>query len=240
MTGQTPPLADQARFWDRWNAAARETHISGSSERQWQAIESLLRAGNGQALDIIDVGCGTGWTCERLAAFGRVTGTDLAESVIERARARLPQVRFLCGDFFALDLPMASFDVAVCLEVLSHVADQHAFLARLAALLKPGGRLILCTQNRPVLERWDSVSPRDPAQIRHWVDARELRRLLSPHFTGIAVQSLFPVGNRGFLRIVNSPRLNALLGSVVSPARLTRLKERAMLGHTLLATAKRR
>lgn len=235
-----PPIADQAKYWDQWNASGRESSVTTTSEKQWQAIAAILRAEKRRPLSIIDVGCGAGWTCERLAEFGSVTGTDMAEGVIERARARLPHVNFVCGDFFALDLPTAGFDVVVCLEVLAHVADHPAFIQRLAQLLKPGGLLILCTQNRPILERWDAVAQPDPAQIRRWVDAKELRHLLSREFSGIEIRSLFPVGNRGYLRPINSPKLNALLHKVVSEERLTQLKEHFMLGHTLLATANKR
>lgn len=237
MDKPAPPIADQAKYWDQWNASGRESRVTSSSERQWQAIAALLCAEKRRPLSIIDVGCGAGWTCERLAEFGSVLGTDMVENVIERARVRLPHVKFVCGDFFKLDLPKAHFDVVVCLEVLSHVADHPAFIARLAQLLKPGGRLILCTQNRPILERWSAVAPPDPAQIRHWVNAKELRNLLSKEFTSIEIQSLFPVGDRGFLRWVNSTKLNTLVQTVISAERVTRLKERAMLGHTLLATA---
>ncbi len=33
---------------------------------------------------IIEVGCGTGWLVQRMAAYGDVTGTDLADEVIRR------------------------------------------------------------------------------------------------------------------------------------------------------------
>ena len=160
--------------------------------------------------------------------------------MIERARERLPQVHFVCGDFFQLDLPLAGYDVVVSLEVLAHVADQTAFVARLASVLKPGGLLLLSTQNRPVFERWDAVAPPDPAQIRQWVDRRELLQLLGSAFESIQVVSLVPAGNRGLLRLVNSEKLNRALAILVGAPRVERWKESLMLGQTLLASACRR
>jgi SAM-dependent methyltransferase len=231
------PLDEQRHAWNKWNAAARETRISSSSERQAQLTEQWIAASGSASLRIIDVGCGAGWTCNRLAKYGSVTGIDLADEVIERARARYRHIQFVSGDLFSLPLPISSFDVAVSLEVLSHVADQSAFIARLATILKPGGMLILATQNRPVLERCAEIGGPIPGQIRRWVDAGQLRRLLAPHFGDLTMTSLMPVGNQGSLRILNSPKLNRLINIVVPADRVERAKERALLGRTLMVRA---
>lgn len=239
-TTKPPTANDQARYWDKWNARSREGKLPPSAVRQGAIVDQAVAALGRIDLRILDVGCGTGWTCERLVRYGLVTGTDMTPSVIERARERLPQVHFVCGDFFQLDLPLAGYDVVVSLEVLAHVADQTAFVARLASLLKPGGLLLLSTQNRPVFERWDAVAPPDPAQIRQWVDRRELLQLLGSAFESIQVVSLVPAGNRGLLRLVNSEKLNRALAILVGAPRVERWKESLMLGQTLLASAYRR
>jgi 2-polyprenyl-3-methyl-5-hydroxy-6-metoxy-1,4-benzoquinol methylase len=233
------PIEEQSRSWDDWNASARENKLSPSAERHAAAVEASVAALGRTDLNIIDIGCGTGWMCERLSKYGRVTGVDLSDHVLERARARLPHVRFLSGDLFQIELPSGSFDVVVTLEVLSHVRDQREFVGRLADLLKPAGLLIVATQNRPVFERWSAVGGPNPGQIRHWVDFRGLRALLAPRFEQVAISSMFPVGDQGYLRVVNSYRLNALLGMVVPRRWIEAAKEKAMLGHTLLARATR-
>lgn len=233
---ETIDPADQERFWNGWNASNRELVVGPVSLAQADRIVGWMQALGRTNLDILEVGCGTGWMCERLTEFGRVTGIDLASEVIERARSRLPGVKFIAGDFMAMDLPPAQFDVVVTLEVLSHVADQAAFIGRLATVLRPRGLLMLATQNRFVLERSENVAPRAPGQIRKWVNRAELSALLGTNFKVIELSSVFPNwGHRGILRIVNSPRLNALLGCFVSQAKLDRAKERLFLGHTLLA-----
>lgn len=141
-------------------------------------------------LDILDVGCGTGWLEPLISRYGTVTATDLADDVVARARIRNPEVAFVAGDFMKINLPARSFDVVVSLEVLSHVADQAAFLARCAVLLRTGGLLMLATQNRPALQRLNRVPPPMPGQLRPWVDHEELRSLLSVDFE---VEELFSV-----------------------------------------------
>ena len=233
-------LRDQRDAWNRWNAEAREHAQGEASKRQAAVVKHWLDTLALKELELIDIGCGAGWMCERLLNYGRVTGTDLADEVLKRAKDRLPQVCFVAGDFFELQFEDAHFDVAVVLEVLSHVTDRPAFLRRIARLLKPGGLLMLATQNRPVLERWSAIGPPSPGQIRRWVDSSSLRHLLASDFELLEMTSVLPVGDQGLLRIVNSTKFNRLLALFISQHVLDRAKERLMLGHTLMACAKKR
>lgn len=235
-----PPIDRQADYWDRWNAAARSDRLPPASQRQADEAEAAVRAfGQQRELRILDVGCGTGWLCQRLAQYGEVTGTDMTANVIARASERLPKVKFVCGDFFEVALPLAGYDVITSLEVLSHVGEQAAFVRRLAGLLRPGGLLVLSTQNRVAYRLWSAVAQADPAQLRHWVDASSLRRLLRPHFSEVRIKSVNPVGDRGFLRVVNAPKVDRAISAVIGAERLLRWKERALLGGTLIALARR-
>jgi 2-polyprenyl-3-methyl-5-hydroxy-6-metoxy-1,4-benzoquinol methylase len=160
--------------------------------------------------------------------------------ILDRARQRLPAVEFFDGDFMQVDLPAGSADVVTGMAVLSHVQDQAGFLARVARLLRPGGHLMLATQNPLALSRWDGVPPQDGRQIRRWVGATALRRMLSMHFEVRQLTSIVPVGHRGILKLVNSHKLNRLAGVLVGDDRVLALKERWLLGHTLMVDAVRR
>jgi hypothetical protein len=70
------------------------------------------------------------------------------------------------------------------------------------------------------------------------VTARELRALVHPRFEILKVTSVKPDGDRGILRLVNAPKLNSLAAHVVSPSRLERWKERALLGDTIMLLAR--
>ncbi|MXP28128.1 bifunctional 2-polyprenyl-6-hydroxyphenol methylase/3-demethylubiquinol 3-O-methyltransferase UbiG [Porphyrobacter algicida] len=99
----------------------------------------------------LDVGCGAGLLCEPLARLGaQVTGVDAAPENIAAAQAHALgsglAIDYRSGDLAALDL--GQFDLVTAMEVLEHVADKPAFLAALAASLKPGGLLVLSTPNR--------------------------------------------------------------------------------------------
>ncbi|NPU23956.1 class I SAM-dependent methyltransferase [Bradyrhizobium denitrificans] len=228
----------QQAFWNRWNASTREKEVGEVSQEQRDVIISWLESLGRTDLKIIEVGCGAGWLCEHLTRFGQVTATDLSHEVIARTAARLPEVRFIPGDFMALDVG-SGYDVAISLEVLAHVADQPAFLAKIADLLKPGGCLMLATQNKPVLQMND-IPAAAPGQIRRWTDRHELSQLLAGRFNVQKMFSLTPFYNRGLLRYVNAPKVRRIaqsigLGGVHRAMR--RAQEKAWLGWTIMVMA---
>ncbi len=138
----------------------------------------------------LDVGCGAGLLAEPLARLGAaVTGVDAAEENIAAATvhatgAGLP-VTYYHGELAALGL--GRFDLITAMEVLEHVADKPAFIAQLAAHLKPGGLMVLSTPNRTLASRTLLVGAAElvgavPKGTHHWSDFAtpdELRDLLA-------------------------------------------------------------
>lgn len=231
-------IETERQYWNVWNANKRDRVLSETSARQMRIVRDWLNAANRRDLNILEVGCGAGWLTPHLASFGTVTATDLSDEVLEEAAGRIPVVTFVAGDFFDLEFPEASFDYIISLEVLSHVEDQPAFMAKIASLLRPGGELLLATQNRPVLERMNNVAPA-AGQLRAWVDRDELAALLAPEFDVQEIYTVTPRANRGVWRLVNSRVLNAPVRWVVGDA-LERFKERRGWGWTLMARARKR
>ncbi len=187
------PISLQQGFWNGWHGSYTKDVLDSASKRQAEVVFEWLELLGRKDLDILEVGCGSGWFCSRLTQFGRVTGTDLSDGALARAQQRAPEVRFISGDFMQLDVGNDFFDVVVTLEVLSHVADQRAFIEKLARHLRPGGHLMLATQNRFVLQYLNRRPPPEPGQLRRWLDRRELRDLLEPEFE---VSELFSVTPR--------------------------------------------
>ncbi|MGD9695718.1 MAG: class I SAM-dependent methyltransferase [Thermoleophilia bacterium] len=218
--------------WNAWNtsAGARQDDGGVGIVAEDEARHVMAWLGGRRGLRILDAGCGTGWMSARLATAGDVVGTDLADEVIEQARRRLPQARFVAGDIMDVDVG-GDFDVVVSLEVLSHVADQQAFIQRLHDVLRPGGELMLATQNRPVLARLNRL-PEPPAGMRRrWVNRRELRAFLaSAGFGSIEIRTITPLSDHGPARIA---------AAVARRVGATPLLERAGFGWTLMVRAVR-
>lgn len=223
------PIEEQRVAWNDWNTRWRETEQGEVSHRQAELVEQWLARFPRPAGSIIDIGCGAGWMSRRLAAYGTVTGIDLADEVIARAQQRSPRIAFIAANFMEYSFN-EQFDVAVALEVLSHVVEQTDFVRRVAAIVKPGGLLMLATQNKPILERARWIPGPTPGQIRHWVNAKQLRALLEPYFKLVELTSVLPVGRK----------LNKPLELLFERRAIERAKEKALLGHTLMALAQRR
>jgi 2-polyprenyl-3-methyl-5-hydroxy-6-metoxy-1,4-benzoquinol methylase len=95
---------------------------------------------------VLDAGCGDGYLARVLAARGaRVTAIDLGPRLIERARRRDPrgEIDYRVADLSApLPGESGSFDEVATFLALNDVDDYRGFIATLADLLRPGGRLV--------------------------------------------------------------------------------------------------
>lgn len=101
----------------------------------------------------LDVGCGAGLLTEPLARLGaEVTGIDAAPESIAVARAHAAgqglTIDYRAGEVSQLAAEATRFDLVTSMEVIEHVADPATFVSALAALLAPGGLLVVSTPNR--------------------------------------------------------------------------------------------
>src|SRR5262249_12485851 len=116
--------------------------------------EAIRRVAKNVAGRTIDVGCGTR-PYERLFRCTEYVGLEL--DIPENRRAGKADA-FYDGKIFPFD--PASFDSAVCNQVLEHVFEPEAFLKEINRVLKPGGCLLLT-----VPFAWDEhEQPRDYAR----------------------------------------------------------------------------
>lgn len=98
-----------------------------------------------QGAQVLDIGCGAGVPIARtLAQRFRITGVDISEEQIWRARRNVPEATFMHGDIMSVTFPSASFDAAVAFYTIFHLPrEEHpALLRRIYGWLKPGGYLL--------------------------------------------------------------------------------------------------
>jgi ubiquinone/menaquinone biosynthesis C-methylase UbiE len=115
-----------AAHWDRRAAHFDEDlghSIRAAAERAaWDRILDLILPA-GDALEALDIGCGTGFLSLELAFRGyRVTRIDFASSMIAQARKKAAQrhavIRYEEADAEQLPFAAASFDIAVSRHLL--------------------------------------------------------------------------------------------------------------------------
>jgi len=123
--------------WEEWSA-----RVTDDPRHEWAAA---LAARLSDGARVLELGCGNGTRETReLAARFSLTGIDLSERQLERARARVPGATFIRADLTSLELDPGSFDAVASFYVFNHVPREllAPLLARVHSWLAPGGWLL--------------------------------------------------------------------------------------------------
>ncbi len=103
-------------------------------------IEDALAEQRG--LQILDIGCGTGATMDRLKQYGAVQGVDLSEIPLNFSRRR-GHTSVLCASATELPFENESFDLVTALDVIEHLDDDVKGLSEIRRVLQPGAPAII-------------------------------------------------------------------------------------------------
>lgn len=164
---------DLRRYYDAKWSRARRLNVPGRL-RRLQVLDFVRRHAPvpvGGPLRLVDLGCGQGTLAAALARFGEVVAVDFSEAAIEANRRAIGGVRFEVADLTDPELPdrLGRFDVVTCSEVVEHVepASRERFFSNLAAVVRPGGLLVVTT---PFLDDLDVL--REEGEPREAFSAR--------------------------------------------------------------------
>ncbi len=129
-------------------------------------VDAQLPPGDGP---ILEIGVGTGVVALGLRRRGRtVLGLDLSAPMLARARRRLGPVVIL-SDAMQMSIATASVAHAVSVWVVHSVADPVLLFHEAARVIRPGGRYVVCANQRP---SHDDEVGRIIAEMARRVDAR--------------------------------------------------------------------
>jgi SAM-dependent methyltransferase len=134
--------------WESW-----KSQITDDPRREW-CDELLARLPEGAR--VVELGCGGGTPETKLLAERfRLTGVDLSEAQLERARTRVPRAEYVKADFTELELEPGSADAVAAFYSFNHVPrDLLASLyGRIHWWLVPGG-LFLTALGTSDTENW--------------------------------------------------------------------------------------
>lgn len=134
---------------------------------------TALAAGHPLEGRVLNAGCGEGSYCPWLEARPGVTRIDNIDVSVPPDFLKWhadPRHHVEIGSLTALPYADASFDAALCTEVIEHIPDHEAAARELARVLKPGALLIASVPFRP--------APFDPNHARADYSLDEFRDLL--------------------------------------------------------------
>jgi SAM-dependent methyltransferase len=217
------------------------------------ALERLVRQARREGAPsprLLDVGCGTGGTLERLGPFGCAVGLDLEPLALQFCRER-GHAALVRGSATALPFPEGSFDVVLALDVLEHIPDHEAAAREIARVLRPGGHaLITVPAYRSLWSRHDVALMHQrryrAGEVRELLAGSGLRlRLLTYTVTAFlpivwmvrAAQRLRPRAPARADTLPTAPALNRLLRAYLEAEGRVALRTRLPFGVTVFAIA---
>jgi SAM-dependent methyltransferase len=135
-----------------YDAVSQHYRRDGDDPAEYASWLATLRRRLPAGAHVLDLGCGCGIPVAKTLTDGghRVTGVDLSEVQITRARHLVPQAEFLLADATRVGFPEATFDAVVCLYALIHmpIDEQPRLISRIATWLRPGAVLLATTGAR--------------------------------------------------------------------------------------------
>ena len=156
----------------------------------YSSVAALLAPRLGGARTLLEVGCGAGYSTERLAPLApagcEFLACDVGSSLVSAAKVRNPGVSLSRQSVYSLALPDKSVDVVVMLEVMEHLDEPARALAELDRVAKR--HVIVSTPREPI---WRALNfmrgkyMRDlgntPGHLQHW-SSRGLQRFMRTRF----------------------------------------------------------
>jgi ubiquinone/menaquinone biosynthesis C-methylase UbiE len=171
-------------FWSK--KEIKDTFLDEQREYIWNqdyfrnVLIPLFRLRSNSA--VLDVGCGLGFICEKLAEFvpqGRIIGVDLDPKLIEAAKERSIKRNHLNTDYrvgnaYELPLKEDSVDFSICQTLLMHLEEPLKAISEMRRVTRKGGIVVAIEPDFSSLSYFDTAyeevgfSLEDRVKQRRW------------------------------------------------------------------------
>lgn len=144
--------------------------------------------------DVLDVGCGEGFTLNKLKEEGigkSWQGVDFEEEAIKIGKKVYPNLQLKQGNIYDLEYKNSSFDLVVCTEVLEHLEEPEKGLREILRVSKK--YVILSVPNEPLFYLFNYTQwGKDIGHINKWSKNKFVKFIKSQGNKVISVKTPFP------------------------------------------------
>jgi len=157
-----------------WDLASADYEPLWQTQLACVHAELIARASLASGERVLDVACGSGLVAFRakdaVGPHGQVVGVDLSGQMIDAARRRVEERKVRNASFERMDaehlqLPDASFDVALCALGLMYMPDPERAVREIRRVLRPGGRMLVAVWGERSRCGWSALFPIVDAEV---------------------------------------------------------------------------
>lgn len=173
--------------WDKWSETADGKGRIYEYLRKAQTSLITL-ADIKENLNILDIGCGTGWALGQAAKSvgykGAFYGVDLSSGMIEKAKENFSNYQnfhFIKASSESIPLDDNLFDIIICTNSFHHYLQPDKAMAEIYRLLRPCGKIYILdpTADSLIIKIADKIIRLlEPAHVKMY-STQEFRNLMS-------------------------------------------------------------
>lgn len=159
-------------------------------DRFFDGVRGLLEPTISPGMSVAEIGCGAGFSTQRLRSWlspgVTFSASDVSDSLVAKARQRNPGVPISQQSVYSLSMEDKSVDTLVMMEVLEHLEHPDKALAELARVARK--HVLISTPREPIWRILNMARGKylgdfgnTPGHIQHW-SSRGLRHAVAPWF----------------------------------------------------------
>lgn len=206
-----------------WSKVAKwyDKHLQGDSYHGnviIPGVKRLLQHHTSPGAELLDLACGQGIFAAEAARLGyKVIGVDLAATLIDIARKRLPRVIFHVADAHNLKmLPNDSIAVVVCILALQNMDNLSQVFGEVGRVLKPNGKFIFVLNHPyfriPRLTSWGEDLERkiQYRRIDHYLSPTKIPITAHPGKSDSAITWSFHLPLESYVKFLAASKMSVI------------------------------
>lgn len=120
----------------------------GGNKCKFLTVKDIIK----ENIDILDIGCFNGnfynFLKEQNFNIKSFTGVDFSEKLIERAKNRFSEQKWIVSDYSKLPFKNETFDIITLMEILEHIDEPEKAIKEASRVCKKEGSVIITVPNR--------------------------------------------------------------------------------------------